>query len=214
MNEYIELIPKLFVPENLIKIGGLGLLVFIVFAETGLFVGFFLPGDSLLFTAGILCSTKALEVKIETLMILLNIAAIAGNLTGYFFGKKVGPKLFTRDDSLIFKKRYILITRTFYNKYGGKALIMGRFLPIIRTFAPILSGVIKFDFRKFLIYTVVGSILWTSAMTLSAYYLAKTIPNLKDHLGLVVILMIVITAIPVFRTYKREKKTSKTQQGL
>ncbi|NUM31558.1 MAG: VTT domain-containing protein [Bacteroidetes bacterium] len=213
MQEYIELIPKLFVPENLIKIGGLGLLIFIVFAETGLFVGFFLPGDSLLFTAGILCSTEALKVDIWTLMILLNIAAVSGNITGYYFGKKVGPKLFTRDDSLLFKKRYILITRTFYNKYGGKALIMGRFLPIIRTFAPILSGVIMFDYKKFLTYTIVGSILWTSAMTLSAYYLAKAIPNLKDHLGLVVIFMIIVTAIPVFRTYLREKKSSKTQQS-
>ena len=213
MHEYIELIPKLFVPENLIKIGGLGLLIFIVFAETGLFVGFFLPGDSLLFTAGILCSTKTLNIDIFTLMLLLNIAAIAGNLTGYFFGKRVGPKLFTRDDSLIFKKRYVFITRTFYNKYGGKALIMGRFLPIIRTFAPILSGVVQFDLKKFIIYTVAGSILWTSAMTLSAFYLTRLIPNLKNHLGLVVILMIVITAIPVFRTYLREKKTSKSQQN-
>ncbi|MCC6722796.1 MAG: VTT domain-containing protein [Bacteroidia bacterium] len=213
MHDYIELIPKLFVPENLIKIGGLGLLIFIVYAETGLFVGFFLPGDSLLFTAGILCYTGTLSVDIFTLMALLNIAAIAGNLTGYFFGRRVGPKLFTRDDSLIFKKRYVFITRTFYNKYGGKALIMGRFLPIIRTFAPILSGVIQFDFKKFLIYTIVGSLLWTSSMTLSAYYLAQTIPNLKDHLGLVVVLMIVITAIPVLRTYRREKKTLKNKQN-
>lgn len=213
MQEYLELIAKLFVPENLIKIGGVGLLVFIVFAETGLFVGFFLPGDSLLFTAGILCSTGTLQIDIITLMILLNIAAIAGNITGYLFGKRVGPKLFTRDDSLIFKKKYVFITRAFYNKYGGKALILGRFLPIIRTFAPILSGVIHFQFKNFLVFTVVGSLLWTATMTLSAYYLARTIPNLKDHLGLVVILMIIITAIPVFRSYKREKKSLKTQQN-
>lgn len=206
MQEYFELIPKLFVPENLIKLGGLSLVLFIVFAETGLFVGFFLPGDSLLFTAGILCSTHVLDVNIITLMLGLNIAASAGNLTGYYFGRRVGPKLFTRDDSMIFKKRYVAITKAFYDKHGGKALIMGRFLPIIRTFAPILSGVIRMELKAFLLYTVLGSILWTCAMTLSAYYLAKVIPNLKDHLGLVVVFLIVITAIPVITTYRKERK--------
>lgn len=208
MEEYFELIPKLFVPENLIKIGGLGLLLFIVFAETGLFVGFFLPGDSLLFTAGILCSTHVLDVNIVTLMLGLNLAATFGNLTGYYFGKRVGPKLFTRDDSLVFKKRYVAITNSFYNRHGGKALILGRFLPIIRTFAPILSGVIKMELKIFLVYTIVGSILWTSTMTLSAYYLAKAIPNLQDHLGLVVLFLIIITAIPVISTYRKEKKAT------
>jgi len=207
MQEYFELIPKLFVPENLIKLGGLSLVLFIVFAETGLFIGFFLPGDSLLFTAGILCSTHVLDVNIVTLMLGLNIAATAGNITGYYFGRRVGPKLFTRDDSMIFKKRYVAITKAFYDKHGGKALVMGRFLPIIRTFAPILSGVIRMELKSFLFYTVLGSILWTCAMTLSAYYLAKIIPNLKDHLGLVVVFLIVVTAIPVITTYRKERKS-------
>jgi membrane-associated protein len=214
MEEYFELIPKLFVPENLIKIGGLGLLLFIVFAETGLFIGFFLPGDSLLFTAGILCSTHVLDVNIVTLMLGLNLAATFGNLTGYYFGKRVGTKLFTRDDSLVFKKRYVAITNSFYNRHGGKALILGRFLPIIRTFAPILSGVIKMELKIFVVYTVVGSILWTSTMTLSAYYLAKAIPNLKDHLGLVVLFLIIITAIPVISTYRKEKKSTATKDNI
>lgn len=214
MEEFFELIPKLFVPENLIKIGGLGLLLFIVFAETGLFVGFFLPGDSLLFTAGILCSTHVLDVNIVTLMLGLNLAATFGNITGYYFGKRVGPKLFTRDDSLVFKKRYVAITNSFYNRHGGKALILGRFLPIIRTFAPILSGVIKMELKIFIVYTVVGSILWTSTMTLSAYYLAKAIPNLQDHLGLVVLFLIIITAIPVISTYRKEKKTTEANNDL
>jgi membrane-associated protein len=214
MEEYFELIPKLFVPENLIKIGGLGLLLFIVFAETGLFIGFFLPGDSLLFTAGILCSTHVLDVNIVTLMLGLNLAATFGNLTGYYFGKRVGPKLFTRDDSLVFKKRYVAITNSFYNRHGGKALILGRFLPIIRTFAPILSGVIKMEIKIFVVYTVVGSILWTSTMTLSAYYLAKAIPNLKDHLSLVVLFLIIITAIPVISTYRKEKKSTATKDNI
>jgi membrane-associated protein len=214
MEEYFELIPKLFVPENLIKIGGLGLLLFIVFAETGLFIGFFLPGDSLLFTAGILCSTHVLDVNIVTLMLGLNLAATFGNLTGYYFGKRVGTKLFTRDDSLVFKKHYVAITNSFYNRHGGKALILGRFLPIIRTFAPILSGVIKMELKIFVVYTVVGSILWTSTMTLSAYYLAKAIPNLKDHLGLVVLFLIIITAIPVISTYRKEKKSTATKDNI
>ena len=206
MHDYLEPLYKYFIPENLIILGGMGLLLFIVFAETGIFVGFFLPGDSLLFTAGLLCGTDALPVNIVTLMIGLNIAAILGNITGYLFGKQVGPKLFTRDDSFIFKKRYVVITKAFYNRHGGKSLILGRFLPIIRTFAPILSGVIKMRFKTFLIYTIVGSILWTSLMTLSAYYLAGFFPTLKDHLGLVVLFLIIITAIPVISTYRKEKK--------
>jgi len=206
MEEYFKIIPTLFIPENLIKIGGLGLLLFIVFAETGLFVGFFLPGDSLLFTAGILCSTHVLNVNIITLMIGLNLAASFGNITGYLFGKRVGPKLFTRDDSIIFKKRYIIITQAFYEKHGGKAIILGRFLPIIRTFAPILSGVIKMKFKIFLIYTVIGSLLWTSTMTLSAYFLTKKFHNLQHNLGWVVLFLIIITAIPVITTYLKERK--------
>lgn len=214
MEDYFKLIPQLFVPENLIKIGGLGLLLFIVFAETGLFVGFFLPGDSLLFTAGILCSTHVLDVNIITLMLGLNLAAIFGNITGYYFGKRVGPKLFTRDDSLIFKKRYVAITQSFYNRHGGKALILGRFLPIIRTFAPILSGVIKMRMNIFIAYTVIGSVLWTATMTLSAYYLAMVIPNLEDHLGLVVLFLIIITAIPVISTYRKEKRASVDNESI
>jgi len=209
MEEYFDSVVKLFIPENLIKIGGLGLLLFIVFAETGLFIGFFLPGDSLLFTAGLLCSTKVLPVHIVTLMLGLNLAAILGNITGYLFGKRVGPKLFNRDDSFIFKKRYVAITKSFYDRHGGKALIIGRFLPIIRTFAPILSGVIELKFKVFFAYTVIGSILWTSAMTLSAYFLAKLFPTLKDHLGLVVVFLIIITAIPVLTTYLKERKREK-----
>jgi membrane-associated protein len=165
MQEYLEQFTQLFIPENLIKLGGLSLVLFIVFAETGLFIGFFLPGDSLLFTAGILCSTHVLDVNIWTLMLGLNIAAILGNITGYYFGRRIGPKLFTREDSFIFKKRYVLITQAFYERHGGKALIIGRFLPIIRTFAPILSGVIELKFKSFLFFSVVGSVLWTSAMT-------------------------------------------------
>lgn len=156
MQEYLEQFTQLFIPENLIKLGGLSLVLFIVFAETGLFIGFFLPGDSLLFTAGILCSTHVLDVNIWTLMLGLNIAAILGNITGYYFGRRIGPKLFTREDSFIFKKRYVLITQAFYERHGGKALIIGRFLPIIRTFAPILSGVIELKFKSFLFFSVVG----------------------------------------------------------
>jgi membrane-associated protein len=108
----------------------------------------------------------------------------------------------------------VAITNSFYNRHGGKALILGRFLPIIRTFAPILSGVIKMELKIFVVYTVVGSILWTSTMTLSAYYLAKAIPNLKDHLGLVVLFLIIITAIPVISTYRKEKKSTATKDNI
>ena len=145
----LDFIKQLTDPQSIIHYGGLWLLLFVVFAETGLLVGFFLPGDSLIFISGLLCATKPdlLNISLLELLILLMLAAIIGNIFGYWFGKKVGEKLYSKEDSLLFKKKHLITTKAFYDKHGGKALVLGRFLPIIRTFAPILAGVIKLSLK-------------------------------------------------------------------
>lgn len=203
----IEFFKQLTDPESIIQYGGLALLLFVVFAETGLLIGFFLPGDSLIFISGMICVSKPelLGVNIFVLIISLTIAAILGNMAGYWFGYKVGPQLFKRKDSLIFKKSYLIITQRFYNRNGGKTLILGRFLPIIRTFAPILAGVIKVEFKKFMIYNFVGAIAWIGLLASVGYYLGTYI-WVQKNIGFIVIGLIIITLIPLITTYIKEKK--------
>jgi len=206
MHELLEFLKDLTNPESIIEVGGLALLLFVVFAETGLLIGFFLPGDSLLFTAGLLCGIGIFDTHIVTLVTGLILAGVAGNIVGYYFGKRAGDSLFTRDDNFIFKKRYVEITRSFYSRHGGKTLILGRFLPIIRTFAPILAGVIKIGFRRFMIFNVVGSTAWVLSLTLTAYFLGRKYPGIKENLGYIVIALVVVTLIPIVRTYTKERK--------
>ena len=206
MHETWEFLKTLTDPQSIIRYGGLALLVFVIFAETGLMVGFFLPGDSLVFVSGLLCATEPqlMDVNIITMASALSFAAIAGNITGYYFGKKAGRALFTKDENLIFKKRYIDITSSFYERHGGKSLVLGRFLPIIRTFAPILAGVIKMELRPFLIYTISGGILWIGSLSTLGYYLGR-ITWVKENLGWIVIGLVVVTSLPVIQTYRKEK---------
>ena len=210
MHETWEFFKELINPESIIRYGGLALLVFVIFAETGLMVGFFLPGDSLVFVAGLICATdsKLMDINIITLASSLSAAAIIGNITGYYFGKKIGPALFTRDDNLIFKKRYVEMTRSFYERHGGKSLVLGRFLPIIRTFAPVLAGVIQMKFRIFFIYSVTGAVLWIFSISILGYYLGD-ITWVKENLEWILIGLIIITTIPVIRTYNKERGKKK-----
>lgn len=203
----IEFLKQLTDPQSIISYGGLALLLFVVFAETGLLIGFFLPGDSLIFISGMICVSKPelLGVNLPTLILSLCIAAIVGNIVGYWFGYKVGPPLFERKDSLIFKKKYLQITKVFYNRNGGKTLIIGRFLPIIRTFAPILAGVVKVDFKKFMLYNVVGAFAWIGALCSIGFYLG-TYEWVQKNIGYIVIGLIIITTIPVVTTFLRERK--------
>ena len=205
----LDFLKQLTDPQSIIHYGGLWLLLFVVFAETGLLVGFFLPGDSLIFISGLLCATKPdlLNISLLELLILLMLAAIIGNIFGYWFGKKVGEKLYAKEDSLLFKKTHLITTKAFYDKHGGKALVLGRFLPIIRTFAPILAGVIKIDFKIFMVYNVVGAIGWIGSIASTAYFLGKQFPQIENYIGYIVIGLIVITTIPVALTYFRSKKT-------
>lgn len=196
-----EFLKELTNPESIINYGGLALLLFVVFAETGLLIGFFLPGDSLLFTAGLLCGTGIFDTSIELLLGGLCVAGIAGNIVGYWFGKRAGERLFTKDDSFIFRKKYVTMTDDFYRRHGGKTLIIGRFWPIIRTFAPILAGVIRVDFKKFMLYNVIGCVAWVFSLTLTGYFLGREYPGVKDYLEYIVIGLIIITAIPIAIKY-------------
>ena len=201
-----EFLKQLTNPESIIHYGGLALLLFVVFAETGLLVGFFLPGDSLIFIAGMMCAThqEVLGLNIYALIIALSIAAILGNVAGYWFGYKIGPPLFKRRDSLIFKKRYLELTKDFYDKNGGKTIIVGRFIPIIRTFAPILAGIIKIGFRKFMFFNIIGAFGWITLLAGIGFKLG-TYNWVQKNIGYIVIFLIIITLIPIVITYRRQK---------
>jgi membrane-associated protein len=195
-------------PESIIHYGGLWLLLFVLFAETGLLIGFFLPGDSLVFISGLVCATNPdlLGVHISVLMTAMCLAAIIGNVFGYYFGKRAGDTLYAKKDSLFFKKQHLITTKAYYDKYGGQTIILGRFLPIVRTFAPILAGVIKIDFKKFMLYNIVGAILWINSIGLTSYFLGKRFPWIENYIGYIVIGLIVITTIPVLLTYLKNRK--------
>ena len=207
MNEAWEFLKELTNPESIVKLG-LPLLLFVIFAETGLLIGFFLPGDSLVFISGLLCATNPLllHVSITVLITCMSLAAITGNTFGYYFGKRVGAELYKRPDSFFFKKKHLETTRIFYERHGGKTLLFGRFLPVIRTFAPILAGVINIDAKKFMLYNIAGAIAWIGSVAGIGYFLGAKFPQTKDYLAYIVIGLIAITSIPVLLTYLKERK--------
>jgi membrane-associated protein len=215
MESFWEHIYELTDANSIISTGGFYLLLIVVYAETGLFFGFFLPGDYLLFLAGILCAAGVLEVPIHMLLASLVIAGVLGNYTGYWFGYRTGPLLFKKDDSFFFKKRYVSMAEAFYEKYGGMALVLGRFFPIIRTFAPIFAGVVRVKLKRFTLYNIIGSVAWVNILTLSGYFLGRRYPELKNYLEYVVLGLILITSIPliiaVFRKRGRLNKTNSDQ---
>jgi membrane-associated protein len=206
MEDAFEFLKTLVDPKSIIAFGGLALLLFVVFAETGLMIGFFLPGDSLIFISGLFCRTKPdlLGTNIVVLLTCLIAAAVIGNMVGYWFGKRVGPALFRRGDSLLFKKRYLTVTQDFYSRHGGRALIIGRFIPIVRTFAPILAGVINVHFGRFMLYNIVGAIAWIVSLGLSGFFLGQIL-WVEENLGYIVLFLIVITLIPIVLTWRKER---------
>jgi membrane-associated protein len=199
-------------PEKLLREGGFYVVMFVIFAETGLFFGFFLPGDYLLFLAGMFVATGKLDVNIYVLILGLCICAILGNFTGYWFGRKTGPVLYQRPDSFFFKKRFLKAAESYYHKQGAFALIMGRFVPIVRTFAPIIAGVVKLDFRRFAFYNVSGAIIWITSLTLLGYFLGRRFEEeINDYLLYIIIGFIVITTIPLIITFVKRKVVQRNQ---
>jgi membrane-associated protein len=210
---------QLLQPQFYIEHGGLWLILFVVYAETGLFAGFFLPGDSLLFVAGIYSSNIANEfipigneyLDLLQLIVLISLAGILGNTTGYWFGKKVGPAMYQWKENFFFKKRFLVQAHDFYEKHGGGAIVIARFIPIIRTFAPIVAGIVQMDQKKFSFYNIVGCIAWVSSMLIGGHFLQKWILSqfgfdLKQHLEVIVLGIVFITTAPVIMKLVFNKK--------
>lgn len=216
---WVDLVTPMFYIIN----GGLWLILFIIFAETGLFAGFFLPGDSLLFVAGIynreLIGTifPVIEndyAQLFLLWMLISVAGIIGNTVGYWFGRKVGPAMYSWKDNLLFKQKYLQEAHEFYEKHGGGAIIIARFLPIVRTFAPIVAGIVEMDKKKFSFYNIIGCVAWVFSMLVAGHFLQKWILsqfdfNLKEHLEVIVVGIVLVTTAPVFikLVFSKKKKS-------
>lgn len=179
---------------TLIKAGGYITVGGMVFAESGLLVGFFLPGDSLLFTAGFLASQGYLDIA--ALCVISFIAAVVGDSVGYSIGKKLGPKIFTREKSIFFDKRHILRAQEFYKKHGGKAITLARFVPVVRTFAPVVAGVGDMPYPSFLFYNVMGAVVWAIGLPLAGYFAGAYIPNVDQYLLPIILGIIVVSVLP------------------
>jgi len=191
--------------EWIIYNGGLYVLLLVIFAETGLLIGFFCPGDSLLFAAGIYTNELAKSffgVHYSIIIIMVIVASILGNIAGFWFGNKTGPLLYQRKDSWLFKKKHLMRAHDFYEQYGRGTIFLAKFLPIVRTFAPIVAGVVKMDKKTFHLYNIAGSICWVSSMMLGGHFLQTWVENkygysLKDHIEIITIVIILITTLPV-----------------
>ena len=191
--------------NDLIRWGGYAILFAIVFAETGLLVGFFLPGDSLLFVAGALAAAYPDRLNIGVLIMLLCIAAITGDAVGYMIGRKVGAGLFNRPDSRFFKREHLLKTQAFYDKHGPKTIVLARFVPIVRTFAPTIAGIAGMKYRNFVIYNVLGGIGWITSMSLLGYFLGN-VPWVKDNFEKAVIGIIILSILPMVIHFVQERR--------
>ena len=194
------------VPE-LIRIAGLLGLIVIVFAETGLMVGFFLPGDSLLITAGLFAYKG--DLNIWTLNIALVLAAIIGDATGYYIGRRTGQALYSRPNSLLFRRDHLIKTHEFYEKHGGKTIIIARFMPIVRTFAPVVAGAAEMTYRNFAIYNIIGGLLWVLSMTLTGYFLGAVVPDIEKQIHKVVAVVIFLSLLPPGIAWLKGKMSQK-----
>ncbi|MEP7080314.1 MAG: VTT domain-containing protein [Ginsengibacter sp.] len=212
---------ELLNPQFYIEHGGLWMIVFIVFAETGLFAGFFLPGDALLFVTGIFSDqivgsamfySNNQWFDLGVLWLLITTAGILGNFVGYWFGKKSGPFLYERKDTFFFKKKYLLQAHDFYEKNGGWAIVIARFVPFVRTFAPIVAGIVKMEKKKFAYYNIIGCMLWVASMLLAGHFLQQLVKNewgydLTEHLETIILIIVAVTTFPVlYKVFFTKKK--------
>ena len=203
--------PKIIIETLLVK-GGIFVylgLIFIVFAETGLAVGFFLPGDSLLVVAGLFAATG--KLNLAALLSTLFVAAVVGDGVGYYTGARLGPRIFKREKSLLFRPSHLLKAHAFYEKYGGKTIIIARFIPIVRTFAPIVAGAAKMPYRNFVVYNVAGGFLWVFSMILAGYFLGNLLKSkfgidLDEHIEWVVIIVVALSLVPPLIEYLKARR--------
>jgi membrane-associated protein len=210
MQQLMDLFHRIYDVQGIVQIGGLALIAAIIFAETGLMVGFFLPGDSLLVTAGIYCTSANPAEKPLLNIVLLNlvviVAAIVGDTVGYWIGAKAGPKIFSREKSLFFSRKHLLRTKEFYERHGGKTIIIARFVPIIRTFAPVVAGVGKMSYSRFISFNVFGGIGWSLSMTLLGFGLAHIRPQISKEIDKVIIVIIVVSLMPMVISWLANRK--------
>jgi len=203
MEFFWDLFHRIYDVESLVRVGGIVGLTVIVFTETGLLIGFFLPGDSLLVTAGLFAARGDLDVTL--LVVSLSLAAIAGDTVGYNIGARAGPKLFSRPDSLLFNRKHLLTTKEFYERHGPFTIVIARFVPIIRTFAPVIAGIGAMEYRRFLAYNVIGGIGWVLTTVLGGYFLGQMVPNIHDHIHKIIAVVIVLSLLPMIIKIVREK---------
>jgi membrane-associated protein len=183
-------------------------LVGIIFAETGLLVGFFLPGDSLIVTAGLLSATIP-GLNIWLLGLLLTVASIIGNAVGYAIGKAAGPRLFTREDSLLFNKKHLYRASAFYEKHGGKTIVIARFMPIVRTFVPVVAGMARMDYGRYTLYNIIGGVGWIWSMLLIGYFLGRYIPGVAEHIEIMIIVIVFLSLLPGIIGWLRSRSAAK-----
>ncbi|WP_460868608.1 DedA family protein [Rhodococcus aerolatus] len=205
--------PEFIQPDYLLTTFGLAGLLLVVFAECGLLVGFFLPGDSLLFTAGLIATGTAKLAGVDVpaiaplwvLLVTVPVAAVVGDQTGYWIGRSAGPKIFARDDSRFFKKKYVAEAHDFFEKHGPKAIILARFVPIIRTFTPVTAGVSRMTYRTYLLFDIVGGVLWGAGVTTLGYFLGK-IEFVSAHIEVILILIVLVSVVPVALQVVRSRR--------
>ena len=200
--------PEWLDPQNLERFGtaAFWIAMAIIFAECGLLIGFFLPGDSLLFMVGLFIASGVIGIPIAVACLLLTIAAVAGNLTGYWVGYRAGPPLFSRPDSRLFKHEHVEKTHTFFTRYGNRAIVLARFVPIVRTFITAMAGVGRMDFRAYATYSAIGGLLWATGVTLLGYFLG-TIPFVKDNIEIILIGIVGVSVIPIaIEAYRHQER--------
>jgi membrane-associated protein len=197
---------RIYDVEALVRLGGIVGLTAIVFTETGLLVGFFLPGDSLLVTAGLFAARG--DLAVVPLLVALSLAAIIGDTVGYNIGARAGPRLFTRPDSLLFNRKHLVTTKEFYERHGPFTIVIARFIPILRTFAPVVAGIGAMEYRRFISYNVIGGIGWVCCMVMGGYFLGQMIPNIHKHIDKVIVIVIVLSLLPAIIKFVREKMKS------
>jgi membrane-associated protein len=213
MQQLLDLFHRIYDVQGIVRWGGLIALTAVIFSETGLLVGFFLPGDSLLVTAGLFCTSATPEqaplLNIVTLNLAAMLAAVVGDTAGYWIGAKSGPRLFTREQSLFFSRKHLLRTKEFYDRHGGKTIIIARFLPILRTFAPVVAGVGKMNYRRFVSFNIFGGIGWVFSMTMLGFTLGTIYPPITKQIDKVIIVVIFVSLLPGMVSWAMNRKKVK-----
>lgn len=215
MQGILEFIHRLGDPRALVAWGGYVGLTIVIFAETGLLVGFFLPGDSLLVTAGLLASqTQLVDLNVYWLGTLLSVASILGNTVGYYIGRVTGEHLFTRENSLLFNRKHLVRAHAFYERHGGKTIVLARFMPIVRTFVPVVAGMGQMQYRRYTLYNIVGGLAWIWSMLFIGYFLGRYIPGIGDHIELVILVVIFLSFLPGIIAWLRSRGRSAERRAV